>query len=145
MGILEVAVQAFIINGRKEVLLGKRIGSLGNGTWNCPCGHLEFGELWPECAIRETLEEAGIKIKNICFVGASNEFFKKENKHYIVISLVADFDSGEVKIMEPDKCEKWEWFNWNNLPSPLFQPIESLLKQGFNPFKKYPCSLNIGR
>ena len=35
--------------------------------------------------------------------------------------------------MEPEKCEKWEWFEWNNLPEPLFLPIQNLLKQKFNP------------
>jgi len=35
--------------------------------------------------------------------------------------------------MEPEKCEKWEWFSWNNLPSNLFLPTLNLIKNGFNP------------
>lgn len=49
--------------------------------------------------------------------------------------MLADYDSGEVKIMEPEKCEQWEWFDWNNLPKPLFLPAQNLLKQKYNPFK----------
>jgi 8-oxo-dGTP diphosphatase len=37
--------------------------------------------------------------------------------------------------MEPEKCEGWEWFEWDQLPRPLFLPIENLLKQSFDPFK----------
>jgi 8-oxo-dGTP diphosphatase len=37
--------------------------------------------------------------------------------------------------MEPNKCENWEWFNWENFPSPLFVPIENLKKQDFHPYR----------
>jgi len=37
--------------------------------------------------------------------------------------------------MEPEKCEKWEWFKWDKLPQPLFLPVKNAIKQGFNPFK----------
>ena len=117
-----------------KVLLGKRKSSHGEGDWNFPGGHLEFGESWEECARRETLEEAGIEIKNIRFGAVTNDIFEKENKHYITIFIVADFDSGEVKVMEPDKCEKWEWFEWGDLPQPIFLPTRNLIKQNFDPF-----------
>jgi len=97
---------------------------------------LEFGETWEDCARRETLEEAGIRIKNVRFAGLTNDIHEIEKKHYITIAMVADYDSGEVKIMEPDKLERWEWFTWDNLPEPLFLPMQNLLKQNFNPFEK---------
>lgn len=49
--------------------------------------------------------------------------------------MTADYVGGEAKIMEPDKCEEWRWCDWNNLPSPLFIPIQNLLKQKYNPFQ----------
>lgn len=54
----------------------------------------------------------------------------------ITLYTIADYVGDQVKVMEREKCEKWEWFSWNNLPKPLFLPIQNLLKQGFNPFKK---------
>ncbi len=88
-----------------------------------------------QCAIRETYEETGLKIKNIRFAAATNDIFSVEAKHYITIFMIADYDSGELQIMEPEKCEKWEWFDWNHPPQPLFVPQENLLKQGYTPFK----------
>ncbi len=116
-----------------KVLLGKRKGAHGSGSWSFPGGHLEFNESWEECAARETLEETGIKIKNIRFGTVTNDIFKKENKHYITIFMLAELDCGEVKIMEPEKCEKWEWFDWGSLPQPLFVPLQNLLKENYNP------------
>lgn len=128
-----VGVGVCIIKDGK-ILFGKRKNAHGEGDWCFPGGHLEFNESWEECAKRETLEETGIKIKNIRFATATNDLFLKEKKHYITIFMLADYDSGEVKIMEPDKCEKWDWFDWNEPPQPLFQSSLNLRKQNFDPF-----------
>ena len=116
------------------VLLGKRKNAHGAGCWHFPGGHLEFNEELEDCAKRETLEETSINIKNIKMGTFTNDLFKKEEKHYITLFMTADFDSGEVKAMEPHKCEKWEWFEWSKLPEPLFMPLQSLIKLNFNPF-----------
>ena len=123
-----------IIRKDNKVLLGKRKGSHGKGTWAFPGGHLEFQEELDSCVRRETQEETSISVKNIKFATITNDIFKEENKHYITIFMVCDWESGEVKNMEEDKCEKWEWFEWSNLPRPLFLTINNLLKQKFNPF-----------
>lgn len=123
-----------IIKKDGKVLMGKRKNSHGEGTWNFPGGHLEYEESWEECARRETREEAGIEIKNIIFATATNDIFENEQKHYITIYMVAEYESGEVQLLEPEKCDEWKWFSWNELPRPLFLPTENLLKMGFNPF-----------
>jgi 8-oxo-dGTP diphosphatase len=125
-----------IVTKDNKVLMGKRIGAHGENTWSFPGGHLEFNETLEECATRETKEETGIQIKNVRIGSFTNDIFEKEKKHYITLFMVADYDSGDVGIKEPDKCLEWNWFEWDNLPSPLFLPIQNLLKQGFNPFDK---------
>jgi len=131
----KVGLGVIIIKDNK-VLLGQRKNAHGEGSWCPPGGHLEYGETWEECAQRETLEETGIKIKNIHFGTATNDIFTKESKHYITIHMLADYQEGEPQVMEPDKCEQWDWFTWDNLPQPLFVPAQNLLKMKYNPFKK---------
>jgi len=118
-----------------KILLGKRKNAHGEGAWCYPGGHLEYGESWEECACREAMEEAGIEIKNIRFGTATNDIFENEQKHYITICMVADYDSGETKIMEPDSCVEFDWFEWDALPQPLMVSEANRVKAGFDPFK----------
>ena len=117
-----------------KILMGKRKNSHGHGTWCPPGGHLEMNESPEECVKRETLEEAGLKIKNIMFIAMTNDVMPQYAKHHITLHFVADLDSGELKIIEPEKCEEWGWFSWDSLPSPLFISTDNLTKQNINPF-----------
>ena len=116
-----------------KVLLGLRKGSHGDGTWHFPGGHLEFGESVEDCARREVLEETGLRADLIEPGPYTNDIFKKEDKHYITLFAITEIEEGEPKVMEPEKCECWKWFSWNNLPQPLFIPIENLAATGFSP------------
>lgn len=131
----KVGVGVFVIKDGK-ILVQKRKGAHGEGTWSLPGGHLELFESLEQCAQREVMEEAGIKIKNIKFSTATNDIFEKENKHYITMFMLSEYDSGEVKNMEPDRTEEWLWVSWENMPSPLFIPIQNLIKTGFHPLKQ---------
>ncbi|WP_036242640.1 nucleotide triphosphate diphosphatase NUDT15, partial [Methylobacter luteus] len=113
-----VGVGVLIIkNGR--VLLEKRKGSHGAGTWSAPGGHLEYGESIENCAEREVLEEVGIRIRDLQYGLFTNNVFEAEQKHYVTVFVLAKWESGVVETKEPEKCEGWEWFDWSNLPEPL--------------------------
>ena len=116
-----------------KILLGKRKNSHGEGSWQFPGGHLEFNESIEACARREVFEETGIHIKNLRLGPYTNDIFTKDNKHYVTLYVIADYDRGKLFLKEPNKCEKWDWFSWNDLPHPRFIPIQNLLKSGFDP------------
>lgn len=110
-----------------KALLGKRKGSHGTGKYAWPGGHMEHMESFEECAKREVREETGIEIKNIKLLRLLN-FKDYSPKHYVDIGLIAEWKSGEPKVLEPKKCESWNWFNLNKLPKPLFETLPSYLK-----------------
>lgn len=122
---------AVIVVREGRVLLGKRKNSHGSGTWQFPGGHLEYGESIEECARRELQEETGLTIDELRMGPFTNDFFEKERKHYVTLFVIADQARGTPRVMEPDKCERWDWFPWNQLPRPRFLPIVNLLKQNF--------------
>lgn len=127
MNRLKVGVGVAVIKNNK-VLLGKRIGSHGEGTWAFPGGHLELGESIEDCAKREVLEETGITITNLKRLSFTNDIFGTE-KHYVTLYIAADYENGEVKIREPEKCQQWDWFDWDKLPQPRFLGLQHLLEQ----------------
>lgn len=117
-----------------KILLGKRHQDPnkadselhGEGTWTMPGGKLEYGESFEDGAIREVKEETNLSLKDIkviCFNNDMNEF-----AHFVTIGLFSDDFSGEVKIMEPDEIIEWQWFNFNDLPSPIYFPSAKIIE-----------------
>lgn len=123
---------AVFIRREGRILLGHRIGSHGAHTWALPGGHLEFGESFQTCAEREVLEETGMHIGLLRPVGFTNDMFEQENKHYVTLFFLTDESTSEPKILEPEKCLEWKWCAWDNLPQPLFLPLQNFLKQGIS-------------
>ena len=115
------------------VLLGERAGSHGSGTWALPGGHLEFGETVEQCAAREVLEETGLELQDITIGPYSSDLFASEQKHYVTLFVVSSSPEGEPTTLEPTKCSRWQWFQWSELPTPLFQPLQTLVRTGFIP------------
>lgn len=124
----KVGVAVYVMRDGK-FLMGRRLGAHGEGSWCVPGGHLEFGESIEDCARREVMEETGMKIRNIRFLGLTNDIFEAENKHYITISMKADWADIEPSIQEPDKFVEQAWCTLDNLPEPLFLPLRNLLMQ----------------
>jgi 8-oxo-dGTP diphosphatase len=116
-----------------RILMGKRKGVHGGGQWCAPGGKLDMYESPEECAHREIREEAGIEIDNVHFMTITNDIFKESGLHYITLAYTADWVSGEVRVVEPDKCEEWGWYGLDDIPEPRFTPLSNFLKTGYNP------------
>lgn len=116
---IKVGIGIMIFKNGK-ILLGKRKGSHGEGEYAFPGGHLEYMESVKEGALRELEEECDIKIKNLRFQFVAN-VRKYKPKHYVHFGMVADWKSGEPKVLEPEKMESWNWYGLDKLPKPMFE------------------------
>ncbi|GAB4562507.1 MAG: NUDIX hydrolase [Anaerolineae bacterium] len=114
----QVGMGVLVLRGRK-VLLGKRRGAHGAGSYAAPGGHIEFGESLAEAARREVLEETGLRVQNIRLL-AVGSYMWGEDRHYIDVDMVCEAPEGEPQVMEPHKCEGWAWYDLDDLPEPLF-------------------------
>lgn len=124
-----VGVGVVIMKGGKVLLL-KRKGSHGSGSWAFIGGHLEFGETPEVTAIREVAEEIGVSLKNLKRIGYTIDYFPKEQKHYVTLYIKAELDSGQQKVLDKEKISELEWFEWVKLPKPLFIPVKNFIKEG---------------
>jgi 8-oxo-dGTP diphosphatase len=130
MGNIKVGAGVFIFKKGKFLMLLRK-GAHGGGTWSVPGGHVEFGETFEETAVREVEEETGLKIKNLRFGAVTTTMFSEEHRQSVTIWMLSDYDSGQPVIIEPEKCEKMEWRDFNSLPTPLFAPWDQLLSSKF--------------
>ncbi|KAL3831103.1 hypothetical protein ACJIZ3_019905 [Penstemon smallii] len=132
----EVGVGVFLLKGNK-VLLGRRRTAVGHGTFALPGGHLEFGESFEDCAAREVKEETGLDITGIEIMTVTNNVLSEPKLVQLIAILMRAslVDPNQIPVnLEPEKCNGWDWYDWNDLPKPLFGPLETAFRNGLNPF-----------
>ena len=115
-----------LITQNGKLLMGKRIGAHGKGSYGTCGGHLEYGETPEECIRREVLEETGLRVKSLKFLCVSN--ILDYDKHYVDITFLGEVYKGEPKVLEPNKVERWEWYSFDRLPTPIFKAVKLAIK-----------------
>ena len=83
-------------------------------------GYVGVDEIAEETVYREVLEESGIKVKNIEYLGS--DFVK--GKELLMLTYVAQYESGEIK-----QSNEVEFIGWVNLCDALEQMTEDLVGQ----------------
>ena len=123
---------AVIVVRDGRVLLGKRRNAHGAGTWQFPGGHLEYGESIEACARRELFEETGLSILNLRIGSIHQRRLRRREKALCHAVCGCRPDDRRSPAKKPDKCERWGWYRWSEMPQPHFLPIVNLLKQDFS-------------
>ncbi len=133
---VSIGVGIIIVNNEGRILLKKRMNAHAP-YYSIPGGSLDPGETFEECAVREVEEETNLKIKNPRVIALTNDLqtYQEEGKHDVAVGLLVDEFEGELKNMEPEKCEELIWADPRNLPQPHFnasaQCVECYLKDKF--------------
>ena len=116
-----LGVGTIIQNDKGEILLMKRPNTIPVdrttvGMWGVPGGEVEFMEKIEDGVKREAIEELGVEIEIIKRIGHHDQILEKSKVHWHCNSFLCKIKSGEPNILEPDKCEKLEWFDPKNIP-----------------------------
>lgn len=75
------------------------------------------------------MEETGLVISSIEKYRFTNDIIDDGTGHCVTLYVTAKCPAGEPENREPDYCEQWKWVRINDLPQPLFAPLQSLLKE----------------
>ena len=88
---------------------------------------------------REVMEEIGVEIEIIKPIEYHNQILEKSGVHWHCQQFHCRIKSGEPRILEPDKCEKLQWFDPKNIPENcgVAHVIVSLYKLGLIDKEKY--------
>lgn len=103
-----------------EVLLARK-PEWPTGRYSLVAGFLDFAECLEEAVEREVMEETGIKIDNIRYIGSQGWPFPSQ----LMAGFVADYVSGEVKVEEKE-LEDAGWYSVDDLP--LLPPKRSIAR-----------------
>jgi len=110
----------------KQILMMRRFNTgFQDGRYSLVSGHLDGNETFKQCMIREAKEEAGIDIKEedmeIVHAMHRREMSNPvEIRERMDIFIKVEKWQGEIKNMEPQKCDDLSWFPPNNLPKIRF-------------------------
>jgi NAD+ diphosphatase len=91
------------------------------GRYSLVAGFLDFGESLEECAAREVLEETGIRVENVRYVGSQCWPFPSQ----LMAGFIADYAGGEIRVDEVE-LEDARWFT--RATPPLFPPRRSIAR-----------------
>lgn len=130
---IKVGIGVLIENNNK-ILLGHRTktskdtgGIYEPDSWTLPGGKQEYNETTIETGIREVKEETNLQVKDLRVFYVSDDI--STDRHYVTIDYITNNYDGELKTMEPEKIDKWEWFDINNLPSNLYSPSRKCIQK----------------
>lgn len=125
-----------ILEKEGQILLSRRFQTgFEDGKYGLVSGHAEEKETMRESLSREVLEEIGINIFPLDFKHVLTLHRSCGDHERIDFFFNIDRWGGEIKNMEPNKCDDLSWFPIDNLPQntiPYIKKAVSCYLNGLN-------------
>lgn len=121
-----VGVGAVVIH-EARLLMVRRDGAHGAGSWSVPGGWIELWEHPAQAAERETLEETGVFVHASATYGWSDAFHisHEPTVHAITLWIECKYSAGTPRVTEPDKCPEVAWIPLSEVTDRrLFAPFD---------------------
>lgn len=116
----------FIQDG--NILLLRRVNTgFEDGNYGLVSGHADGKETMREAMRRETLEEAGVMVKDEDMQLAVTMHRWCGDHERIDFFFAIEKWEGDIKNMEPNKCDDLSWFPLNNLPGNTILYIQAAI------------------
>ena len=109
-----------------EVLVHDR--KLKYPGWSFPGGHVERGESFYDCAVREVKEETGLEVKNLKYCGVVHWVNRDNDERYLCFMYKTTEFCGELIAQSDDGESKNFWLNTTEL---LDSPKERLSSEHY--------------
>lgn len=110
-----------LIKRGEEFLLARK-PEWAPGRYSLVAGFVDFGESLEECVDREVMEETGLKVTDIRYVGSQNWPFPSQ----LMAGFTAEYVSGEITV-DGLELEDARWFSRTCMPESL-PPARSIAR-----------------
>lgn len=124
-----------ILEKEGKILLIRRFNTgFADGLYTLPSGKVYKNESFTQTAIRETFEEVNVKIEapDLRSVHIMSENRSDEDDEWIHHFFLVKKWSGEIKNMEPHKCDDIRWFDISKLPNNILPFIKDAIEKIYN-------------
>lgn len=126
-----------------QVLLGRRRGEPGRGTWSLPSGYIEWDDDLLSAAVREAKEETGLDVELTSVVNVVSSLLSPRY-HFLGIYFAARVLGGEA--VAGDDLDAVAWFPLTGpLPELGFEEDAEVIRiYGREGYQGMPVSLHAG-
>lgn len=120
-------VSAAIITDSERVLMVRRRVKEGELSWQFPAGGVEEGESAQEAAVRETLEETGLTVKAVKYIGDRVHPKSGAFMAYTACEVV----DGTAHVADSEELDTVAWVRHGEIPAlvpyGLYGPVQEYL------------------
>ena len=127
---LRAATYLMLKKDDKILLMKRQNTGFKDGYWSLMAGHIDEGERAREAMVREAMEELGIEINPSDLKPYNIIHRNSRDNIYVDIFFHLKDWSGEIENMEPEKCEKLEWFSKDDLPEKTIGYVRKAIQEG---------------
>ena len=106
-----------------KVLLIERGDEPFKGCWAFPGGFMNMDETTEQCAIRELVEETGLKVSEVHQIGAYSKVDRDPRGRTVTVAYLAIVDA-PMAVCGQDDAAKAQWFPLSALPELAFDHDE---------------------
>jgi ADP-ribose pyrophosphatase YjhB (NUDIX family) len=107
---------ALVVDDDGRVMLSKRAFEPFAGKWDLPGGFLEEGEHPVDCLHRELMEEAGVTLRDLEFVGIFMDRYGEGSRDVATLNLYWSARIAEGTPEPADDVEEFRFFSPDDLP-----------------------------
>jgi ADP-ribose pyrophosphatase YjhB (NUDIX family) len=121
-------VHVFLVRGGEVLLLRRANTDYEDGKWSVPAGHVEPGETATDAALRETLEEVGVRLSRdrLRFAGAMHRQSRETRVDFFFRCELEPSDPAP-RNLEPAKCSELGWAKVGEPPSDTIPYVRAAL------------------
>jgi 8-oxo-dGTP pyrophosphatase MutT (NUDIX family) len=120
-----------LLRDNKILLLRRFNTGYEDGNYSMVAGHVDSGETFTQCIIREAEEEAGVLLRpedlKVVHVMHRNSL-TDENNERVDVFFVAEKWEGEIVNCELHKCDDLSWFDLNDMPENVIPYIRQAIE-----------------
>lgn len=136
---LIVAMHMLFLKDDQVLLLRRFNTGYEDGRYSVPAGHLEPLETIKSGAVREAREECGVDIhpENLELVQVMH---RREGDERLDFFFAVKKWAGNIRNMEPDKCDELRWCSMETLP----ENVVPYIRQAIEDYQHGACYAEFG-